>query len=66
MEVDEENMDIIYKEPEYRWYYYDEEDELEKLLIACNIKGIRERKLNENLRKLSERMKLKKTRKPKE
>jgi thiamine pyrophosphate-dependent acetolactate synthase large subunit-like protein len=51
--------------PEYtfRWVYYDEEDEFEKLVEACNIKGIRERKLQENLRKIKERLKLKKSRK---
>lgn len=47
----------------YRWVYYDEEDEFDKLVEACNIKGIRERKLQENLRKIKERLKLKKSKK---
>jgi len=33
-------LEIIFK-----WCYYDEEDEFEKLVEACNLKGIRERKL---------------------
>ena len=32
---------------------------------SCNLKGIRERRLNENLRKIAERLKLKKMKKPK-
>ena len=27
------------------WHYYDEEDEFDRLIEACNVKGIRERKL---------------------
>ena len=42
------------------WYYYDEEGQFDALTNSCNIKGIRERKLQENLKKLKERMKLKK------
>jgi hypothetical protein len=34
-------------------------------LESCNLKGIRERRLNENLRKIAERLKLKKMKKPK-
>ena len=33
------------KQVKYQWFFYDEEDEFEKLVEACNIKGIRERKL---------------------
>lgn len=42
----EEEFDV-HEPPEYiaKWFYYDEEDEFEKLIEACNIKGIRERKL---------------------
>ena len=50
---------------DYTWYFIDEEEQFEKLIEACNIKGIRERRLQENLRKLRDRLKLKKTRKPK-
>lgn len=51
MEVDETNengVDFVIpelKEMRYFWFYYDEEDELTKLMEACNLKGIRERKL---------------------
>lgn len=33
------------KEPIYNWFYYDEEEEFENLIDACNFKGIREKKL---------------------
>ena len=51
--------------PESQWFFYDEEIQFYKLLESCNIKGIRERRLNENLRKVAERLKLKKMKKPK-
>lgn len=51
---------------DYTWYFIDEEEQFEKLIEACNIKGIRERRLHESLRKLRDRLKLKKTRKPKQ
>lgn len=50
----------------FAWYYLDEENQFDRLIESCNIKGIRERRLQENLRKIRERMKLKKGRKPKE
>lgn len=49
----------------FRWFYYDEDILYEKLLESCNLKGIRERKLNESLRKLRDRLKLKKSKRPK-
>ena len=51
--------------PDFKWFYYDEEAQFYKLLESCNIKGVRERRLNENLRKVAERLKLKKMKKPK-
>lgn len=49
MEIDEggdENGELyVPKEPTFQWFYYDEEEEFDKLFEACNIKGIRERKL---------------------
>ena len=30
---------------QFFWAFYDEEEELERLIEACNIKGVRERKL---------------------
>lgn len=43
--------------------FYDEEEEFEKLIEACNMKGIRERKLQESLRKIKDRLKLKRNKK---
>lgn len=45
---------------EYYWCYYDEEEKFTKLLESCNIKGIREKKLNENLKKIADKLNLKK------
>jgi hypothetical protein len=45
MEVDEANDIPEPMEPRFEWKYFDEEDEFEKLIDACNQKGIRERKL---------------------
>jgi hypothetical protein len=40
------NMDIFQPaEPKAYWGFYDTEEEFEKLVEACNIKGVRERKL---------------------
>ena len=60
---------------DFVWFYYDEDILYEKLLEvrvtfcnilqSCNLKGIRERKLNESLRKLRDRLKLKKSKRPK-
>ena len=63
MEIDNfDTIEPVPAEPTFEWFYYEEEDEFEKLLEACNLKGIRERKLQENLRKIRDRMKLRKTR----
>ncbi len=59
-EMEEEEQPKTYK---FYWVYYDEEEEFDKLIEACNMKGIRERKLQENLRKVKDRLKLKKSRK---
>lgn len=58
---EDENVEAV--EITFKWFYYDEEDEFERLIEACNTKGIRERKLQENLRKIRDRLKLKKSRK---
>jgi len=50
-------------EEKIQWFYYDEEDEFSKLVESMNPKGIREKKLHENLKKLGDRMKLKKSKK---
>jgi len=41
--------------------YLDEEDELEELIDSLNMKGILEKKLIENLKKIRSILKLKKT-----
>ncbi len=43
----------------YSWHYYEREDQFEDLFESLNIKGQRERKLQENLKKIKERLKLK-------
>lgn len=45
----------------YTWFYYDTEEQLEQLMESLNLKGQKERKLQENLRKVRDRLKLKKT-----
>ena len=50
-------------EVHYSWHYYEREDQVEELFDSLNIKGMRERKLQENLRKVKERLKLKKAKK---
>jgi hypothetical protein len=47
----------------YQWNYYDDEDSFDALVESLNPRGIRERKLQENLKKIKERMKLKKAKK---
>ena len=55
--------EVVYVEPKVYWFYYDEEEEMEKLIETLNPKGIREKKLQENLKKIADKVKLKKTRK---
>ena len=47
----------------HHWFYYDEEEHYELLLESLNPKGVRERKLQENLRKVKDRLKLRKVKK---
>ena len=44
----------------YAWFFYEREDQVENLLESLNIKGQRERKLHESLKKVKDRLKLKK------
>ena len=49
----------------FSWHYYEREDQYEDLFESLNLKGQRERKLQENLKKIKDRLKLKKSkRKP--
>ena len=54
------------KEFKFSWHYYDEEDEFTKLMEGCNTKGMRERKLQESLRRIAERMRMRKGKKKRE
>lgn len=47
----------------FTWYYIEDEDKYEQLVESLNPKGIREKKLQENLRKIKNHLKLKKTKK---
>ena len=52
-------------ETKYHWFYYEDEDQFEALLQGLNPKGLKERKLQEGLRKIKERLKLQKPKKVK-
>ncbi len=47
----------------FTWYYIEDEDKYEQLVESLNPKGIREKKLQENLKKIKNHLKLKKTKK---
>ena len=58
MEVDPNHM-------RYEWFYYEHETQLDQLCERLNTKGIRERRLQESLRKVKDILKLKKPKKVK-
>lgn len=45
----------------FSWYYYDREEQLDQLIERLNAKGLRERRLQESLRRVKDILKLKKT-----
>ena len=47
----------------FSWHYYERDDQFDQLVECLNIKGQREKKLQENLRKVKDRLKLKKAKK---
>lgn len=47
-----------------RWGFIDEEEAFEQLLESLNARGIREKKLQENLKKIRNQLKMKKAKKP--
>lgn len=51
------------RESSYTWGYYDEEDEVNRLIQGLNNKGIRERALLESMRKILDKLKMKKSKK---
>ena len=57
--------EITLTETKYSWFYYENEDQLEELMQSLNPKGIRERKLQENIKKIKDRLKLQKAKKVK-
>ena len=67
LEIDEvENYNIknkVIESMEYEWGYIDDEDTFEMLIESLNTKGVRERKLQENLRKIKDRLKMRKAKK---
>lgn len=65
--TDEEAQEeeITLTETKYSWFYYENEDQLEELMQSLNPKGIRERKLQESIKKIKDRLKLQKAKKVK-
>jgi len=59
----EEPSKIFVKRQEGEWFYYENVAEIEALYHALNPKGIRERKLKENLNKIMDKLKVKKAKK---
>jgi len=53
----------VYIKKENGWHFLDEEEEFEQLIDSLNLKGIREKKLHENLKKIKPSLKLKKGKK---
>lgn len=50
---------VVPTETHYSWFYYEREDQFDELIESLNVKGQRERKLQENLKKIKDRLKLK-------
>jgi len=48
---------------EFNWFFIDEEEDFETLLESLNAKGVHEKKLIENLKKVRYQLRLKKTKK---
>jgi hypothetical protein len=49
----------------YQWYFIDDEDQFDQLFDSFNLKGIREKKLLESLKKVRVSLKMKKAKKVK-
>lgn len=61
--AEEELAVVTPTETVFSWHYYEREDQFEDLFECLNLKGQRERKLQENLKKIKDRLKLKKAKK---
>jgi len=59
-----ENTAQALPEYKYGWSFIDEEDQFDQLLDSLNAKGVREKKLQESLRKIRFSIKMKKSKKP--
>ena len=53
----------LYIKKENGWHFLDEDEEFEQLVESLNLKGLREKKLFENLKKIKASLKLKKSKK---
>lgn len=62
----EEPSKMFVKRPEGEWFYYENETEINALFVSLNPKGIREKKLIENSRKILDKLKVKKAKKEEE
>jgi len=62
----EEPSKVFVKKQGQHWFYYEHESEIELLFNSLNSKGIRERKLLENSRKILDKLKVKKTKQKEE
>lgn len=62
---DKDEDELMGDEPtdDYNWYFIDEEEDFETLIESLNAKGIHEKKLIENLKKIRQQLKLKKVKK---
>lgn len=58
--LDEMTGEPLVEGTKHHWFYYEDEESFDGLVESLNPKGVRERKLQENLRKLKEKLKLKK------
>lgn len=58
-----DSIDEIDDKQKYIWHFIDEEDQFEQLFDSLNMKGIREKKLIENLKKIRTILKMKKSKK---
>jgi Williams-Beuren syndrome DDT (WSD), D-TOX E motif len=59
----EEPSKMFVKRPEGEWFYYENETEINALFVSLNPKGIREKKLIENSKKILDKLKVKRARK---
>ena len=62
-DIGDENGPIAVPEYKLEWVFIDEEDKFDQLLDSLNIKGIKEKRLQESLRKIRFSIKMKKGKK---